>query len=196
MLEVGMEYRNVIFINVALVTSFGVALVGCTGVRQLLQGESGQQVTVKASDQTPPKGITLETHGRTAGELTLPIGATPLAINIGRGDSYFLRAVAEDPDGVKEVAIVGTTEKTCAHSVTDAAQHVGPGPRASLAKDLSSATVSGTASNMRYVSYVVKVDVSCPANLRFVSQKFVFWGEAENFSNGRRVGPSLTITTR
>lgn len=189
-----MEHTNVVITQAALVTALGVALVGCAGVTQLLQGESGQQVTVKASDQTPPSGITLETHGRTAGELTLPLGATPLAITIGRGDSYFLRAVAEDPDGVREVAIVGTTEKTCTDPVTDAAQHVGPGARALLAKDTSSATVGGTASNMRYVSYVVKVDVSCPANLRFVSQKFVFWGEAENFSSGRRTGSSLTIT--
>jgi len=49
---------------------------------------------------------------------------------------------------------------------------------------------------MRYVSYVVKVDVSCPDTLRFVSQKLVLWAEAENFSSLRSKGPSVTITAQ
>jgi hypothetical protein len=152
-------------------------------------------VTVKASDPTPPSGITLETQGRPGGEVTLAVGAAPLAITIGRGDSYFLRAIAEDPDGVKEVAIWGTTEKVCEDPVTNTASPPGPGlSGAPIVKDMSSATAGGTASSMRYVSYVVKVDVSCPAALRFVSQKLVFWAEAESFSNLRSKGPSVTVT--
>lgn len=196
-LEVTMKHRNVGIASVALVTCLSLAVGGCGGGTQLLQGESGQQVTVKTSDQTPPSGITIETQGRAGGDITLGRGAPPLAINIGRGDSFFLRAVAEDSEGIKEVSILGTTEKVCEDSATGAAQHVGPGQKAPLVKDMSSATVGGTASSVRYVSYVVKVDISCsPTTLRFVSQKFVFWGEAENFSNRRSTSPSLTVTAK
>lgn len=188
-----MRYKNV---SVALVTCLSFAIGGCGGVTQLLKGEAGQQVTVKASDQTPPSGITLETQGRTGGEVTLGLGAPPVAISIGRGDSFVLRAVAEDSDGIKEVSILGTTEKTCADPTTDMAQHVGPGQATPLAKDTSSAAVGGTASSVRYVSYVVKVDISCPANLRFLSQKFVFWGEGKNFSGVHTSSPRLTITAQ
>lgn len=69
-----MKYRNVGMARIALVTCLSLALVGCDGATQLLQGEAGQQVTVKASDQTPPSGITLEAHGRTGGDLTLGLG--------------------------------------------------------------------------------------------------------------------------
>jgi hypothetical protein len=189
-----MRCKNVGAAWVALVTCLSLAVVGCAGVTQLLQGEAGQQVTVKVSDQTPPSSIILETQGRTGGEVTVGLGDPPLAISIGRGDSLVLRAVAEDSDGIKEVSILGTTEKTCADPATGMAQHVGPGQRALLVKDTSSATVGSTASSVRYVSYVVQVDISCPATLRFVSQKFVFWGEAENFSTQRSTSPSLTVT--
>ncbi len=64
-----MKYRNVGITRVVLGTCLSLAVVGCAGVTQLLQGESGQQVTVKASDQTLPSGITLETQGRTGGKL-------------------------------------------------------------------------------------------------------------------------------
>lgn len=165
--------------KVALITCLSLALVGCPGVTQLLQGEAGQQVTVAAPDQTPPSGIALETHGRTGGEVTLGIGASPLAINIGRGDSFILRAVAEDSDGIKEVAIWGTTEKTCTDPTTGTAQHDGPDlASAPLTKDMSSATVGGTASSVRYVSYVVKVDITCPPTAPRLEVQFVFWGEA------------------
>lgn len=53
-LEVTMKYRNVGMAKVALITCISLALVGCPGVTQLLQGEAGQQVTVAAPDQTPP----------------------------------------------------------------------------------------------------------------------------------------------
>jgi hypothetical protein len=191
-----MKYRNVGTAKVALITCVSLTLAGCSGATQLLQGDAGQQVTVKASDQTRPSGITLETQGRTAGEVTLGIAGSPLAIDIGKGDSFLLRAVAEDPEGVKEVAILGTTEKSCTDPITDKAELVGPSQQARLVKNTSSATVGGTASSVRYVSYVVKVDISCPATLRFLSQKFVFWGEAENFSNLRSKSPSLTVTSK
>ena len=179
-----MKCRNVCTSTVALATCLSLALIGCAGVTQLLQGEAGQQVTVKASDQTPPSGITLETQGRAGGDVTLGLGAPPLEINIGRGDSFVLRALADDSDGIKEVAIWGTTEKTCTDPTTNMAQHVGPGQKAPLVKDMSSSAVGGTASSVRYVSYVVKVDISCsPTTLRFVSQKFVFFVETTNFSN-------------
>lgn len=117
-----MKYKNVGMAKIALITCLSLALIGCPGGTQLLQGEAGQQVTVKASDQTPPSGITLETNGRTGGEVTLALGAPPLAISIGKGDSFILRAIAEDSDGIKEVAIWGTTEKTCTDPTTGTAQ--------------------------------------------------------------------------
>jgi hypothetical protein len=197
-LEITMKYRNLNMARGVVITCLSLALVGCGGTTQLLQGGTGQQVTVKASDPTPPSGITLETHGRPGGEVTLGIGAPSLAIIIGRGDSYFLRAIAEDPDGIKQVAIWGTTEKTCEDPATGIAQLTGPGlVGAPLVQDMSAATVGGAASTGRYVSYVVKVDIQCPATApRFVSQKLVFWGEATNFSNLRTKGPWLTITAK
>ena len=192
-----MNYRNVGIARVALVTCLSLALVGCAGVTQLLQGEAGQQVTVNASDQTRPSGITLETQGRAGGDVTLGLGATSLAIDIGRGDSFVLRAVAEDPDGIKEVAIWGTIEKVCEDPATGTTSPPGPGlSGAPMARDTSSATVGGNASSVRYVSYVVKADISCPATLRFLFQKFVFFGEATNFSNLRTKGPGLTVTVK
>lgn len=106
-----MKYRNVGMAKVALVTCLSLAVVGCAGVTQLLQGEAGQQVTVKALDQTRPSGITLETQGRAAGDVTLGIGVPPATINIGRGDSFILRAVAEDSDGINEVAMWGNNRE-------------------------------------------------------------------------------------
>lgn len=82
---VTMKYRNVGMAKVALITCVSLALVGCAGVTQLLQGEAGQQAMVAAPDQTSPSSMTLETQGRTGAELTLGLGAPPLAINIGRG---------------------------------------------------------------------------------------------------------------
>ena len=192
-----MKYRNMGMARVALITCLSLPLVGCSGVTQLLQGEAGQQVTVKASDQTPPSGITLETQGRAGGDVILGLGAPPLAINIGRGESFILRAVAEDSDGIKEVAIWGTTEKTCTDPTTGTAQVTGPGLQAApLIKDMSSATVGGTASSVRYVSYVVKVDSTCPPTAPRLIVRFVFWGEAKNFSSLRTLGPKLTITAK
>ena len=179
---------------VAICLSIGV--IGCSGVTQLLQGEAGQTVTVQASDPTPPAKVTLETQGRAGGDVTLNLGAAPLTINIGRGESFILRAVAEDPDGIKEVAIWGTVAKSCADPITGDVTTEGPGLQGGpLARDASSATVGGTASTMRYVSYGVKVD-TCRGNSRFVEQKFVFWGEAKNFSNMGTKGPSMTVIAR
>ena len=179
---------------VAICLSVGVS--GCSGVTQLLQGEAGQKVTVQASDPTPPSKVILETQGRAGGDVTLNLGAPPSTINIGRGESFILRAVAEDSEGIKEVATWGTMEKTCEDPITSAAQHTGPGASAPLARDVSSATAGGTASSVRYVSYTVQVDVSCPATTQFVEQKFVFWGEAKNFSNMGTKGPSMTVIAR
>lgn len=59
----------------------------------------------------------------------------------------------------------GTSEKPCEDPTTGNAQHVGPGlASAPLTKDMSSATVGGTGSSARYVSYVVKVDSCLSAN--------------------------------
>jgi hypothetical protein len=154
-------------------------------------------VTVKGSDPTPPSEITLETQGRPGGEITLTVGAQPVKLDMGKGDSFILRAIAEDPDGIKEVALWGTSEKTCEDPATDKASHSGPGlVSAALIKDSSAAPVGGTATSARYVSYMVKVDVACPHGPRFASQKFVFWGEAKNFSNVSTTGPKLTVTTK
>ena len=182
-------------VSIAYLSLVPIGCVGTTGVTQLLQGEAGQQVTVKAADQTPPSGITLETQGRPGGEVTLAVGAAPMTITIGRGDSYILRAVAEDVDGVKEVAIWGTSEKVCEDPATNTASAPGPGlSGVPIVKDMSSATAGGTATSKRYVSYVVKVDATCPSTRRFVSQTLTLFGEATNFSNLRSKGPSLTVT--
>lgn len=187
--------KQIVIICLSVGLSFG--LTGCPGATQLLQGEAGQKVTVQASDPTPPAKVTLETQGRAGGDVTLDLGMPPATINIGRGESFIVRTVAEDPEGIKEVATWGTMEKTCKDPITSAAQHTGPGVSAApLARDVSSATAGGTASSVRYVSYTVQVDVSCPATTQFVEQKFVFWGEAKNFSNMGTKGPSMTVIAR
>ncbi len=85
----------------------------------------------------------------------------------------------------------------CEDPLTGIASPPGPGLSGlPIVKDTSAAAAGGAASSVRYVSYVVKVDVTCPPTLRFVSQKLVLFGEATNFSNLKRKGSSLTVTAQ
>lgn len=168
--------------------------VGMTGC-QLLQGGAGQQVTVKASDTTAPSAITLETQGRASGDVILNLGMPTMAITMGKAESFLLRAIAEDIDGVKEVAIWGMDEGTCIEPTTGLAQKIGPGlAGAPLELNADPATVGEEAYTKRYVSYAVKVNTTCQGSLRFLSQTFTFWAEGTNFSGLIAKGPQLTIT--
>ncbi len=178
---------------VALCLSVG--MTGCTTATQLLQGGAGQQVTVKAQDPTAPSAITLETQGRVGGDVILNLGMPTMAITMGKAESFLVRAIVEDPDGVKDVAIWGTDERTCMDPTTGVAQKSGPGfAGAPLILNPDPATAGGMAYTKRYVSYTVKVNTTCPGNLRFLSQTFTFRAEGTNFSGLIAKGPELTIT--
>ena len=138
--------------------------------------------------------FTLETLGRQGGELRVSETSGPVAGTLSANDSIQLAARGDDPEGVRQVAIWGTTEKTC----TDAngiATRQGPSlAGAPLAESTDTATTGGTTTNQRVVTYPVRVaDYTCPQGST-VSFELIFWATTQNFGGGTDQSDTLTLT--
>jgi hypothetical protein len=156
---------------------------------------TGSTVPVSTGDVSPPTVAGPETLGRQGGELAVTPTSGAVTGSWSGTESIVIAARAEDPEGVKEVAIWGTTQKTC----TDAggtATNEGPGSATvQLAVSTDPATPGGTAQSARQVQLVVKAaDFRCPAGTVSLAVKQEFWVTGRNFGGGETKSDKLTLT--
>ena len=182
MLSAARAYKRVALLAVC------VCVAGCSG-------GTGSPVPVPSSDSTPPVVTAVGTLGKSGGEVEVTPTSGPISASWKGASSLVLGARAEDPEGVREVAIWGTTEKTC----TDAsgiATKTGPGlPGAPLAASTDTATPGGTTYSARQVQYTIEVSsFVCPPGTQELIAKQVFWATATNFGAGATKSDTLTLT--
>ena len=169
-----------------------LVLCGCPGAQQLLRGSSGSEVPVNTADASPPTGLTLETKGLPGGEVGVHLNYAPAVGHLPLDQSALVYASAEDPEGLKEIAIWGTDEHSCIDSQGTAAK-TGPGLAGGrLTTETDPTAPNGKAHTQLYVSYRLS-PAGCPQGTRLDSQKFVLWAEASNYGGQKLKGPTLTI---
>ena len=84
----------------------------------------GDVVTYPDSDTTPPSVFLVFDHPGTGKQVTLKPGDPDMTVHIKPSDRFFVVAVAEDPDGVKDIKIWGGYVKEC--EAGDIAMRSGP----------------------------------------------------------------------
>lgn len=169
-----------------------VAAGACATV-MACNGPQGSPVPINTGDTTSPVIYSLATVGRQAGDLDVNQTSGPLTGALSATDSIQVAARADDPDGVRQVAIWGTERKTCTDPQSGLGTITGPGLAGAPIAE-STETATGTTTNQRVVSTPVRIsDYSCPQGQK-LSLELVFWATGQNFGGGTAQSDQLTLT--
>lgn len=100
----------------SLVVGTAVA-AGCTpgiatGLVEDFANTFGDSVTIPDSDQTPPS-VRLVFDRPGSGTVELVPGDAPVTVTLEAGERFFVVGSAEDPEGVKQVSLVGEAQVNC-----------------------------------------------------------------------------------
>jgi hypothetical protein len=171
-----------------------LALAACLLTASACTGPQGSSVPVNTGDTTPPVVFSLETLGRQGGDLHVTETSGAVSGTLAASDSIQVAARGDDSEGVRQVAIWGTTTKTCTDPSGNATRE-GPGlAGAPLADSTDTAAPGGTTTIQRVVSVPLRLaDYSCQAGSR-LALEFDFWVTAQNFGGGTAQSEHLTLT--
>jgi hypothetical protein len=162
-----------------------VISVSCTGPQ-------GASVPINTADTTPPVIFSLETVGRQGGELFVSQSSGPVSGSLAATDSFIVAARADDPEGVRQVQILGTLMKGCTNPQTGEGAVGAPGPGDVLAESTETSTTTTTI--QRVVSTPVRMaDYTCNPGEN-LSVELVFWATGQNFGGGAVQSDKLTLT--
>src|SRR5258708_18603643 len=127
-------------------------------IDQALPAFYGQVVTAPQNDPTPPVA-TLKIPDLGAGAKTLVTGQSDVTIPITSKQSpYFVLAVADDPQGVKEVDLFGGGSIRCNNGQGIGSISFVDFPNGIVGSDLSLAKPGGTATNRRTIIHQLNLE--------------------------------------
>jgi hypothetical protein len=153
-------------------------------------GTFGDTVVVDPPDSTPPI-VSLIFFDPTSGKkVILKSGDPSKTIAIKKHDSFFVVAVAEDPQGVKKLTVYPSSSVDC-ESVGSIGCKVPP--LFTTSSISSNAGPGETATTKLWLPRLVDGRVgACPAPCKLKGVAISTFAEAENFSG--RIGASPTVT--
>jgi len=143
----------------------------------------------------PPTAIKLSALDLPDGTLTATSFTGPLGAQWSARETLTLFARVDDPEGVREVAVWGTTKHTCV-AASGLATTRGPGlATAPLAVSTHVPEPGEMARTAREIHYTIQArDFSCPAGSRQLIVEQVFWAAGNNFGGGAITSNTLTLT--
>lgn len=191
-----------IFVLVIVLASSIWVLYACSPkqagdfIDQAIAGFYGQTVTVPLRDTTPPVA-TLKIPDIGSGAKTLTTGQPDITIPITKNQSPFFKiAQPDDPEGVKEVDLLGGGVINCNNGQGIGSRTFVDFPNGVVASDISAAKPRGTATNRRSVIHQINLDEwPCPdASFHLVNVSINMQAAGTNFSGLKTVSPTATFT--
>lgn len=168
-----MTYRSILLfgISVALIAAMAV---GC------------QKVPKPSDDKTPPVLRWTAIKAGTNNQLKFNGGGT---ISANVGDYFTVILVAEDPEGIHQVKLGGSTGWTCRNG--DVAQSMGPSLGAEMVQNLQP-DAQGKVLTSIFLIQNANMTFQCQSGFHFSGGSTVFNGSGTNYG-GQTVSGTLTI---
>lgn len=177
--------------------SVALALTECTpkiakSILDDFASSFGDSVTIPESDPTPPL-VSLTVPEFPSGQKVLMPGDSPHSASIGVGDSFFVVAAAEDPEGVKLVQVISHVHVHCTNDA-------GIGQLRSFSPISTDSDDSGPGDvglTRRWIPQRVSLDYAhCaePQDFRLTSVVIEVKGRGANFSGLTVETPKATFT--
>jgi hypothetical protein len=182
----------------SVVGALGLAVLspGCTGgvdtgLLDSFLGTFGEPVTVPQADRSPPQASLIFNHPRTGKRTVVKPGDAPLSVSLKTTDRFFVIAAADDPQGVKDIRVIGSMEKRCT------SERVGMKQSGSLFLSFPDNGGPGdTALTRRWLPFLIDgaQAQSCPSGYTLFSYVVSIHGVGENFHGGTSTTPTVTFS--
>jgi hypothetical protein len=139
----------------------------------------GSLVPIPVTDRTPPT-VTLNVPYQVLGQIVLGTNSAPVTISMDNGANFFVVAVSEDPEGVKQVGFSGSSTLICKQG------NIGSNQYADLQGPTNTDNgASGTALTRRWLpTFVDDTYLRCSAGWSRVSATLTLQAEGQNFGGG------------
>jgi len=152
-----------------------LSLSGCSNFLDQFAKSFGNSVTIPQSDTTPPT-VKLIIPDRGSGQVIVTTNSGN-TFSIKKDETFFVVAMAEDPEGVQELRIRSTTSTTC----RDGDQTSTTEPSSSEIVDSVTPTPGGQALTKRWLPTEVAAYGYCDPTLEFETSLTISVS-AKNFS--------------
>jgi hypothetical protein len=148
----------------------------------------GDPVECTESDSTPPSTELVFSHPVTGKTIRLKSGDTDMTIPIKPTDRFFVMAVAEDPEGVKEIKIYPPSGLEC-EPVDETGCKV-------LSSTVPKTLRVGGALTRLWLQVQIEVTGECPPPCKLVSWRKSVWATAVNCSGLETTTPLAVFTVQ
>jgi len=184
-----------------LICIFAVAILiqGCTQetISDILDeffGSFGDVVVVDPPDSSPPEVKLVFQDPTTGKQIELNPGDPEMEISIKNTDRFYVIAVAEDPQGVKELTVYPVSAEICKSNEGIGCKVF---PLTQTQKISSSAGPGDSATTKLWLPRLVDGDIGyCPPPCELQSVSIITYADAENFSGLRSSSSTVVFTVQ